>query len=39
MIDQLSALADPATDEEGNALALAREPKRARRQEALDNDF
>jgi transcriptional regulator with XRE-family HTH domain len=39
MIDQLSALADPATDEEGRALALAREPKRARRQEALDNDF
>jgi transcriptional regulator with XRE-family HTH domain len=39
MIDQLSTLADPATDEEGRTLALAREPKRARRQEVLDNDF
>jgi transcriptional regulator with XRE-family HTH domain len=39
MIDQVSALADPAADEEGRTLALAREPKRARRREALDNDF
>jgi transcriptional regulator with XRE-family HTH domain len=39
MIDQVATLADPTTDEEGRALALAREPKRARRQEPLDNDF
>ena len=39
LIDQLAAMADPATDDEGKALALAREPKRARRREALDNDF
>lgn len=39
MIDQLAAVADPAADEEGRTLALAREPKRARRTETLDNDF
>jgi transcriptional regulator with XRE-family HTH domain len=39
MIDQLVAVADPAADDEGRALALAREPKRARRTETLDNDF
>jgi transcriptional regulator with XRE-family HTH domain len=39
MIDQLSAVADPTADEEGRTLALAREPKRARRQGTLDNDF
>ncbi|MCZ7593720.1 MAG: helix-turn-helix domain-containing protein [Hyphomicrobium sp.] len=39
LIDQLAAVADPATDDEGRALALAREPKRARRTETLDNDF
>jgi transcriptional regulator with XRE-family HTH domain len=39
LIDQLSAVADPATDNEGQTLALAREPKRAARAEVLDNDF
>jgi DNA-binding XRE family transcriptional regulator len=39
MVEQLAAVADPATDEEGRTLAMAREPKRARRAEALDNDF
>lgn len=39
MIDQLTAIADPVSDDEGRTLALAREPKRARRTEALDNDF
>ena len=29
----------PAADAEGQALALAREPKRARYAETLDNDF
>lgn len=39
LIDQLTVVADPAADDEGRALALAREPKRARRSETLDNDF
>ena len=39
MVEQLAAIADPAADDEGRALALAREPKRARRTETLDNDF
>jgi transcriptional regulator with XRE-family HTH domain len=39
LIDQLTAVADPAADAEGQTLALAREPKRARRTETLDNDF
>lgn len=39
LIDQLTAVADPAADTEGQTLALAREPKRARRTETLDNDF
>ena len=39
LIDQLSTLADPAHDAEGQTLALAREPKRARRTTGLDNDF
>jgi transcriptional regulator with XRE-family HTH domain len=39
LIDQLAVIADPGTDDEGRALALAREPKRARRREVLDNDF
>lgn len=39
LVDQLAGVADPSADEEGKALALAREPKRAGRTEALDNDF
>jgi transcriptional regulator with XRE-family HTH domain len=39
MVEQLVAIADPAADEEGRTLAMAREPKRARRAETLDNDF
>lgn len=39
LIEQLSAVADPTTDAEGQTLALAREPKRASRAETLDNDF
>lgn len=39
LVDQLATVADPANDEEGKALARAREPKRAHRTEALDNDF
>ena len=39
LIDQLATIADPAADEEGKTLALAREPKRARATQTLDNDF
>lgn len=39
LLDQLGALADPTTDEEGVALARIRERKTARTSEALDNDF
>lgn len=39
LLEQLTAVADPTADAEGRALALAREPKRARRAETLDNDF
>ena len=39
MIDQLEAVANPAADDEGRTLAMAREPKRAGRAETLDNDF
>ena len=39
LIDQVAVIADPAADDEGNALTLAREPKRARHPQTLDNDF
>ena len=40
LIDRLSDLADPAKDEEGTRLALAREPARARHSSGkLNNDF
>jgi transcriptional regulator with XRE-family HTH domain len=39
LIDQLGNLADPARDEEGVALALSREPSRARHRRRLDNEF
>ena len=39
LADQLATLADPAADKEGLALAMSREPKRARPRETLDNDF
>jgi predicted transcriptional regulator len=38
LIDQLKELADPARDEEGTALSLSRERRRAGRPKA-DNDF
>ncbi len=39
LLDQISAVADPALDEEGLALSLSRERARAREKEGLDNDF
>ncbi|HYM99878.1 MAG TPA: helix-turn-helix transcriptional regulator, partial [Aestuariivirgaceae bacterium] len=39
LLDQFSALADPAEDKEGLALSLAKQRSHARRVEALDNDF
>lgn len=39
LLEQLTDVAAPAADAEGQALALAREPKRARSAETLDNDF
>lgn len=39
LVDQLSAVASPLTDEEGAALARQHEPKRARTRESMDNDF
>ena len=39
LLDQLYAVADPASDTEGVALERARAPKRARRRRALDDDF
>jgi DNA-binding XRE family transcriptional regulator len=39
LVAQLAEVAGPAADPEGQALALAREPKRARRTSILDNDF
>jgi transcriptional regulator with XRE-family HTH domain len=39
LVEQLAPVAAPDADEEGKALALAREPKRAAHREALDNDF
>ena len=39
LVEQLAPVANPDADEEGKTLALAREPKRAARREAMDNDF
>lgn len=39
MVEQLASVAGPESDEEGRALAMRREPKRARTREVLDNDF
>jgi transcriptional regulator with XRE-family HTH domain len=39
LIDRLSDLADPSTDEEGARLALARTPERARHPRKLSNEF
>ena len=39
LVAQLAEVASPAADLEGQILALAREPKRARRTTILDNDF
>lgn len=39
LVDQMADLADPAADREGLALAMGREPRRARPKETLDNDF
>jgi hypothetical protein len=39
LINQLDEVADPAKDAEGHALALAREPSRARDSGENDNDF
>lgn len=39
LVGQLAEVASPLTDEEGRALAMQHEPKRARSREVLDNDF
>jgi transcriptional regulator with XRE-family HTH domain len=39
LLDQLADVADPAKDEEGQTLALARERSQARRKRTLNNDF
>lgn len=39
LLDQFSALANPEGDKEGMALSLVHGRTRARRTEALDNDF
>jgi len=39
LLDPFEELADPATDEEGQALARSRERSRARQIRKLDNDF
>lgn len=39
LLEPFSALADPATDEEGLALELAGGRRRARAREELDSDF
>lgn len=39
LIDQLSELANPLTDEVGTTLALSHERSRARRSRKLNNDF
>jgi len=39
LLNRLDDVADPALDKEGLALALDREPVRARRSNLLDDDF
>ena len=39
LLDPLSGLADPLKDQEGLALAVGKESKRARKSRSLDNDF
>jgi len=39
LLGPLESLSDPSQDKEGEALALAREPVRARARRGLDNDF
>jgi transcriptional regulator with XRE-family HTH domain len=39
LLDPLSGLADPLKDQEGLALAGAKESKRARKSGSLDNEF
>ncbi len=39
LLNQMDEVADPSTDVEGLALALAREPVRARESGGNDNDF
>ncbi len=39
LLKQLDEVADPAKDAEGQALALAREPSRARKSGKNNNDF
>jgi len=39
LLDPLSGLADPLKDQEGLALAGAKESKRARKSGDLDNEF
>lgn len=39
LLQQLDAVADPSTDEEGLALSMRRERARAEKPEKLDNDF
>lgn len=39
LLDQMNDLADPAFDEEGLSLSLAKDPARARTKRGLDNDF
>lgn len=39
LLGQFDSVADPAHDTEGAALAKTREPSRARRSQAIDNDF
>ena len=39
LLDQMDAVADPAHDERGRALALAHERKRSRQRKGLSDDF
>jgi transcriptional regulator with XRE-family HTH domain len=39
LLNEFGTLADPHADVEGTALALAREPQRARASRGLSNDF
>ena len=39
LLDQIEDVANPEKDAQGQALALSREPSRARRPGEIDNDF